>query len=339
MEAMSGPGMKAFLNWAMAVAIGVFGVLASSVAVAADSERFLNDWQVQDLSKHPLVGRVWSREAGGFVPPDALKAALTKAPIVLLGEIHDNADHHRIQARALSIILESGRRPDVVFEQFRSDVQPALDTAQAKGLVSVAALKAVTQWDASGWKTYNYDPLFDAVLAAKLKIHAGDVLREQMVRVVKGGAEALPQAERDQLQISRDLGRALDAAALEDVFASHCGVMAKEALSGMASAQRYRDAHLADAVLKAAEGGAGVVLIAGNGHVRSDRGVPWYLRARAQEMSVLTVMPIEVEEGKDDPGAYVVRDPDGKPAADFVIFTPRYARGDPCAELKARMKR
>lgn len=331
--------MKAFLNCAMAAAVAVFGVLASGVAVAADNQKFLDDWQVQELSTHPLVGRVWSRDAGGLVSPDALKAALTKAPIVLLGEIHDNGDHHRIQARALSIILEGGRTPAVVFEQFRSDVQPALNAAQAKGLASVAALKAVTQWDASGWKTYNYDPLFDAVLAAKLKIHAGDVPRGQMMSVVKGGAEALPQAERDRLQISRDLGSALDAAALDDVFAAHCGVMAKEALTGMASAQRYRDAHLADAVLKAADGGAGAVLFAGNGHVRSDRGVPWYLRGRAPETPILTVMPIEVEEGKDDPGTYVPRDPDGKPAADFVIFTPRYARGDPCADLKARMKR
>ena len=48
-------------------------------------------------------------------------------------------------------------------------------------------------------------------------------------------------------------------------------------------------------------------------------------------------MLIEVEDGKTDPEAYVPRDPDGKPAADYIIFTPRAERDDPCVKMRAKM--
>ena len=45
-------------------------------------------------------------------------------------------------------------------------------------------------------------------------------------------------------------------------------------------------------------------------------------------------MMLEVEDGKIDPAAYVPRDPDGNPAVDFMIFTPRAERPDPCESLR-----
>ena len=98
---------------------------------------------------------------------------------------------------------------------------------------------------------------------------------------------------------------------------------AEDAFGNMAFAQRYRDAHLADALLKAADKQT-------RGPARRQRSRPhrsrrcrYYLRQRAPERKVVTVMLVEVEDGKTDPQAYVPRDPDGKPAADYVVLTPR----------------
>ena len=117
---------------------------------------------------------------------------------------------------------------------------------------------------------------------------------------------------------------------LPDQRASDCGALPPQAISGMATAQRYRDAYLADALIGAAAGRGSAILIAGNGHVRSDRGVPWHIRGRAPATPVASVLLIEVQEGKTDPAEYVPRDPQGRPAADLVIFTPRAERADPC---------
>ena len=146
----------------------------------------------------------------------------------------------------------------------------------------------------------------------------------------------------------------------KELAGSHCGLLPEEAIEGMAAAQRYRDAHLADALLSAAERyheaaveryrdppSPGLdpflwgvipqlpaILIAGNGHVRKDRGVPWYLRLRAPTVWAMIFLFVEVEEGKTDPKLYVPRDPEGKPAADLLIFTPRTERGDPCEAMR-----
>ena len=104
----------------------------------------------------------------------------------------------------------------------------------------------------------------------------------------------------------------------------------------MAYAQRYRDAHLADAMLKASNQHGGAFLIAGGTHVRTDRGVPWYLRLRAPGKNVVSLMFVEVEDGNTDAGAYVPRDPDGKPAVDYLVFTPRADRPDPCEKMRAK---
>jgi hypothetical protein len=66
--------------------------------------------------------------------------------------------------------------------------------------------------------------------------------------------------------------------------------------------------------------------------------VPWHIRERAPGSAALSVLLLEVSEDETEPGAYLPLDPEGKPAADLVIFTARAERGDPCQSL-LNMKR
>jgi uncharacterized iron-regulated protein len=105
----------------------------------------------------------------------------------------------------------------------------------------------------------------------------------------------------------------------------------RERLSGMADAQRFRDAHLAAQLIKA---GGPFVLIAGNGHVRADagRGAPHYLNRIAgmgfSEMAV--VMMAETQDGAADPASPAYAPP-GSQAPLYIWFTPSPQREDPCA--------
>ena len=69
------------------------------------------EWQARVERHHPLVGRVWAVGARRFITPETLGAELDRAPFVLLGEKHDNPDHHRLQARILQELSAAGRRP------------------------------------------------------------------------------------------------------------------------------------------------------------------------------------------------------------------------------------
>ena len=101
----------------------------------------------------------------------------------------------------------------------------------------------------------------------------------------------------------------------------------------MAAVQRGRDAVMADAMIAAGDGGA--ILIAGTGHVRADRGVPWYLRARGAKGGIVTLAMREVDPDDADPAAYTEALPGEAPQFDYVWFTPKAEIRDHCAELKA----
>lgn len=273
-----------------------------------------------------------------------LKEAAAHGGLTLLGEVHDNADQHRLRALLIDEMGGGGSvvRPAAVFEHIRADQQRALAefadfNAGAGRLGRAEDLFRLLDWDKSGWPDRKqFAPLFDAVINAKLPIAAGDPPRDQIKKVAKQGEAALPAEERKRLGLDKPLPAASQDGLLDELEKSHCGLMPKTAFGNLAYAQRYRDASLADAALKAAERHGSAILLAGNGHVRGDRGVPWYIHARAPEKKIVTVLLIEVEEGKTKPEEYDLKGDDGQPIADFVVFTPRTERPDPCEDMRKR---
>lgn len=267
--------------------------------------------------------------------------------VVLFGETHDNGTHHKLRATWLEQTFRSigndappAPKLPVVFEHIRADQQPALDqfrefNATARRLGTSSDLFRFLEWENSGWPEQKiFQPLFSAAIQFKLPILAGDPPRDKVRAVAKGDAAALPDDERQRLKLDQPLDPTLQEALLDELEASHCGLVPKSAFGNMAVAQRYRDAHLADALVKAADAHGSAVLFAGNGHVRNDRGVPYYLRQMAPGRKVVTVMLLEVEDGKTDAQSYVPRDPQGKPAVDYILFTPRTERKDACTEMR-----
>lgn len=61
---------------------------------------------------------------------EALAKAMSAKPVVLLGEVHDNAAQHAARAAALRQLLRSGARPALAFEQFDRERQADIDRAR-----------------------------------------------------------------------------------------------------------------------------------------------------------------------------------------------------------------
>ena len=298
-------------------------------------------WEVMDAKGSPRTVMVGKPRAIDFS-----FRSWGNSDFLLLGEVHDNGHHHTLRRNIIETIKSSHDlgtfSKGLVFEHIRADQQPALDTfaefnAKARRLGNSGDLFRFLDWDKSGWPDKKiFEPLFSAAINARLPILPGDPPRERVRAIAKGGAAALTDEERQRFKLDQPLEPKLQDALLDDLEASHCGLMPKTAFGGMAVAQRYRDAHLADALAEAAGKHGAAILLAGNGHVRKDRGVPYYLQQMAPNRKVVSVMLLEVEDGKNDPQAYIPRDPDGKPAVDYILFTPRAERKDPCAEMRER---
>lgn len=287
-------------------------------------------WTTQLDRAHPLVGRVWDCRRAAYVEADAMLEVVGAARIVLLGEKHDNPDHHRLQARVLQSIVARGRRPALAFEMLETDQQPDVDRYRADPSASARGLGAAIGWDKSGWPPFDeYLPIFSIAFQNGLAIVAANLPKDRIRGIVHHGTGILG-AEVARLALDPPVPAPLEESLRKELAASHCGKLPDEMFAPMALAQHVRDAEMARVLLDA-DRGDGAVLIAGSGHARSDRGVPFYIARQKPGARVASIAWLEVEKGVENPAAHA----EGFGAAglpfDFVWFTPRANDDDPCA--------
>lgn len=292
-------------------------------------------WEATQHREHPLVGRIYDVRSGTFVEREVLDEAVARADFVLLGEVHDHPDHHRLQASLTRAAARGGHTPPVAFEMIDLALQPAVDAAGAEP----DAIAAAVNWDRSGWPAFAiYRPIFVAAQESGLRVIAANLSRATARAVVMEGVSALDPALRTDVEAHWPPAPELLAASHAEMRVSHCGHFPEAMLEPMVLAQLARDAQLARGLVEASSGGRGI-LIAGNGHVRRS-GVPALLEQMVPARKVVTVGMLEVEEQETAADAAVkVADPasEGRgPAFDFVLFTPAQEREDPCAAMKVR---
>lgn len=277
---------------------------------------------------HPLLGSVWLPAQARFAEPEEVAAAAAQAQAVLLGETHDNADHHALQAWMVRRLAARGRVPDLAFEMI-----PADKAAIAAGWRGDAeGLGKALDWEKSGWPDWGlYRPIAQAGLEAGGRVAAANLAREDTRRLARREAPELA----GRLGLDRPLAAEAQAAMTTEIAEGHCNMLPPQALPGMVLVQRARDAAMADALRKLQEDGRFAVLIAGSGHVRRDWAVP----ALLPDSRVYAVAFVEVLAGETEPAAYARRFGADRLPFDAVWFTARAEREDPCAQFQRHMER
>ena len=305
----------------------VLVVLAAATARAAEPPG-------ADLGQdHPLTGRIWDVAAARFVTTEALTARLAAARFVLLGERHDHPEHHRLQASIVRGLAAAGRRPTVAFEMLDADQAAALAAHVQRSPRDAAGLGDAVGWSRSGWPPWPlYQPIAEAALAVGLPLAAANLPAGTARAVARGDLGALgPELVRAH-GLDRPAAPAVQAAMEGEMRDSHCGKLPDAVLPPMVTAQRARDATMAERMLATAADGA--VLIAGAGHVRTDRGVPVYLTARAPGASIASLAFVEVATGRSAAPDYAARFGAERLPFDYVWFTTRADDVDHCARFE-----
>lgn len=235
------------------------------------------------------------------------------AQIVILGEIHDNPDHHDRQAAALRMIAPAA----IAFEMLDPDQARIVETRNHAG----PALAEAIAWETSGWPDWAiYSPVFGALGEARIY---GMALPRAVVRqAVFDGAAAVFPGDASRFRLDEALPDDEQTARNAAQNAAHCDAMPAEMLPGMVEAQRLRDAHFAAIALQALqETGGPVVVIAGTGHARLDWGMPAALRRADPDIRVFALG--QIEDGTS------LRAP-----FDAVLSAPAPDRPDPCAVFR-----
>ncbi len=299
-------------------------------------------WTVEFGHGHALAGRIWVPGEGRFIAPGELIDRLAAARFVMLGEKHDNPDHHRLQAWLIEELLDEGRRPAVALEMLTGAQAPALNDYLANHPGDAFGLGAAVGWARSGWPDYaTYEPVFQAALDGGAPVLPANLPRATIQAIVKEGMGALGPERLRALGLNEAMPRAFNAAMRTEIIEGHCYKLPASMIDPMAAAQTARDAHMAGVLLRGSAAGDrdGAVLITGAGHARTDHGVPYHLRRRAPGTTVMSVGFVETEDLENDPTAYAARFAAERLPFDAVWFTAQAERDDPCGTFVERLRR
>jgi uncharacterized iron-regulated protein len=167
-------------------------MLAALLLLAAATARAAEPPPPGSGHDHPLTGRIWDVAGARYVTMEALVERLVPARFVLLGERHDNPDHHAFQAWIVRNLIAAGRRPALAFEMLDAEQSPALAEHLARAPRDAAGVGDAVGWSTTGWPPWkDYAPIAEAALAAGLPVAAANLPAGVARAVARGNLGAL----------------------------------------------------------------------------------------------------------------------------------------------------
>lgn len=279
--------------------------------------------------------RIVDARSGAEVGQDALVAALRKSRYILLGERHDNPRHHERRGE----IVRSLGRSIVVAEHLPRGGVVDFGTLTLDGRDPDALQNALSAagFDGKGWRWPLPYPLFSEIAASGSRLLGGNLPRDAVRDIARNGVTAAPDDIAREIA-AHPLAEMADARLDADLIRGHCNELPATRLPGLRLAQQARDAAMAAVLRNAegtAEGSSPLLLVAGNGHVRRDYGVPRFL-IESPTLSTSSTSPVTLSIGfVEDESELEAAQRDG--LYDYVWLTAAPARPDPCAELRGTL--
>ena len=305
------------------VALPLFLVLTFSGCSALPQAPF-GDWESPMYRQHALVGTVWSAREEQSIPPELLLQRLGEADFVILGEKHDNPDHHSLQRYVLSQLAARSSVDSVSFEMLDSSQQIAVDSLTSANISSLEELGNALGWNEQGWDWAFYGPIIQDSLLSGAAVRSANISSDEMMAVYADQSYSAAEGILGESQVQR---------LHQEIDESHCGMLPESQFPAMVAVQQARDAAMAQSLLSDGEGFNGVrVLLAGNFHARRDLGVPNYVGTEHGEL--ITVAFLEVSPESDQAREYL-ESFSATTSYDYVWFTPALPAQDYCASLRS----
>ncbi|MCF8029970.1 MAG: ChaN family lipoprotein [Desulfohalobiaceae bacterium] len=242
------------------------------------------------LEKGTLVDR-----SGEPVARERFLHKAKNAEYILIGETHNNACDHRVQARLIRWLAENGTRAAVGLEMVPSTRQKALERFNA-GKIGLKDLPRALNWAETWGHPFSlYKPVFRASREAGYPLYGLNAGPDLLEAVREEGRSALQQFDGKNRTDMFIPPSAEEKEFLDKAFEQHKQfppyrdqTKAKrerfflvQALWDSAMAERARQLH--------SRSGATLIILAGNGHIKRGRGIPRRLLMRDPSSDILTV--------------------------------------------------
>jgi len=264
-------------------------------------------WQSSEGRADAQLGHIVDLASGQVISPEQLVQRLAGAPRVLVGEKHDNPDHHALQLWLLRALQGQRVQGSLLLEMLQPEQQPLVDKVQGQPLP--ADLPKALAWQ-EGWDWQLYGPIVREALQQRVPLLAANLSPGEMRQAYRQPAS---------LTGERSNAPAVKAALLEQVRAGHCGMLPASQLPAMLAVQQQRDRRMAERLLSAPQP---ALLFAGAYHVRKDLGIPLHLADLGASGESKALLLAEVGE-QVEPGE-----------ADYVWYTAATPERDYCAQFR-----
>lgn len=195
--------------------------------------------------------------------------------IVLLGEQHGEASHHRLEREMVQALAGRGVLAALALEMAGSGAS----TAGLPPDASEDEVRRALRWDTRGWPWPDYAPAVMAAVAAGVPVVGANLERVQL-RAAMDDAGLDGRLPAPALQAQR-----------QAIREGHCGLLPESQIGPMARMQIARDREMAATVARLTVPGKTVLLIAGAAHVDPGLGVPKHLPPGLASKSVVLPAP------------------------------------------------
>ncbi|MFP6799872.1 MAG: ChaN family lipoprotein [Pseudomonas sp.] len=286
-------------------------LVAALLSACQASLPALPAWQSPEGLQHPELGQIVELRTGAQLTPAQLLERLAVAPKVLVGERHDNPDHHALQLWLLRALAAQRPQGSLLLEMLTPDQQVKVDqvrAAIATGQAPQDMLDALA-WQ-PGWAWSLYGPLVQHALRQPYPLLAANLERREIMQIY---------TQVPQLQGQASTAQPVREALLKQIRQSHCNLLPESQLPAMLAVQQQRDRRMAEALIVAPEPS---LLFAGAFHARRELGVPLHLQDLGAAKGVQVLILAEV-------GSQITA-----ASADFVWYTPAQPEQDHCAKLR-----
>lgn len=256
----------------------------------------------------PVVGEIRDLRTGQALTAQELVLRLAEPSRLIVGEQHDNRDHHELQRWLLQVLGEQRPQGSLLLEMLTPDQQPRVDDARHASTLPIDLPDALA-WQ-PGWDWNLYGPIVRFALTQPYPLLAAN-LDIVEVRAFYAHPPILSGARSHAAPVKAEL--------LAQISESHCGLLPTSQMPAMLAVQQQRDRRMAERLLAAP---TPALLFAGAYHARKDVGVPIHtLDLGAPEAPTVLML---AQQGSEVTAAM----------ADYVWYTPVTPAPDYCADMR-----
>lgn len=259
----------------------------------------------------PITGEIRDLRNGQSLTAQELVTRLAKPARIIIGEQHDNRDHHQLQLWLLQELGQRREQGSLLLEMLTPDQQPGVDDVRHAASLPTD-LPGALAWQ-SGWDWDLYGPIVRFALTQPYPLLAAN-LDNAEVRAFYAQSPTVSGSRSNAPSVKKEL--------LEQISGSHCGLLPQSQMPAMLAVQQQRDRRMAQRLIAAPTPS---MLLAGAYHARKDVGVPLHVLDLG-EPEAPTVLLL-AEQGSEITLAM----------ADFVWYTPATPAQDYCAGMRKQM--